>query len=61
MDYRVQFTWNRPYFTLSRLFLAHGAMLDYAILEQETLPDDGSYYGGDERRVHSRVRILNKS
>jgi hypothetical protein len=43
------------YFTLSRLSPAHETMLDHAILEQETLPDDGSYYGGDEKKDHSRV------
>ena len=43
------------YFTLSRLFPAHEMMLDHAILEQETLPDDGSYYGGDGKKDHSRV------
>ena len=31
-------------------------MLDHAILEQETLPDDGNYYyGGDEKKDVSRV------
>jgi NCS1 family nucleobase:cation symporter-1 len=43
------------YFTLSRLFPAHETMLDHAILEQETLPDDGSYYGSDEKKDGSRV------
>ena len=30
-------------------------MLDHAILEQETLSDDGSYYGGDGKKDRSRV------
>jgi hypothetical protein len=37
------------YFKLSRLLPAYETMLDHAILGQETLPDDESYYGGDEK------------
>ena len=40
---------------LSRLFPAREAMLDHTILEQEMLSDDGSYYGGDVKKAHSRI------
>jgi hypothetical protein len=34
--------------SLSMLFPAHETMLDYAILVQETSPDDGNLSGADE-------------
>jgi hypothetical protein len=43
------------YFTLSRLFPAHETMLDHAILEQETPPDGGNYFGSDEKKVDFQV------
>jgi hypothetical protein len=50
LPYAVQFTLaSTIYFTLSRLFPAHETMLDRAILEQETLPDDGNI--SDEKKV----------
>ena len=39
------------YFMLSRLFPAHETMLDHAILQQETLPDNGDISGSDEKKV----------
>jgi hypothetical protein len=53
----IQFTLaSAIYFTLSRLFSAHETMLDHAILEPETLPDDGgSYSGSDEKKYDRRV------
>ena len=30
-------------------------MLDHEILEQETPPEDGSYYASDEKKVDFRV------
>ena len=54
--YPVQFTLaSAVYFTLSRLFPAHETMLDHAILEQETFPDDRSYLGSDEKKVDCQV------
>ncbi|KAN0105611.1 NCS1 nucleoside transporter family [Russula decolorans] len=38
------------YFLLSKLFPAHETMLDHAILEQETLPNDGTISGSDEKK-----------
>jgi nucleobase:cation symporter-1, NCS1 family len=52
VSFTVQFTLaSTVYFTLSRLFPAHETMLDHAILEQETLPDDGNISGSDEKKV----------
>jgi len=36
---------------LSMIFPAHETMLDHAVLEQETLPDDGKISGRDEKKV----------
>ena len=36
---------------LSMIFPAHETMLDHAILEQETLADDGNISGSDEKKV----------
>jgi hypothetical protein len=56
VSYPVQFTLaSVVYFTVSRLFPAHETMLDRAILEQETPPDDGSYSGSDEKKVDCQV------
>jgi hypothetical protein len=46
---------SAAYFALSRLFSAHKTMLGHAILERETLPDDGSYSGSNEKRDDRRV------
>jgi NCS1 family nucleobase:cation symporter-1 len=57
--YRLQFTLaSAVYFTLSRLFPAHETTLDHAILEPETLPDDGvSYSDSDEKMGDDRRRV----
>lgn len=48
----VQFTLaSTVYFMLSMIFPAHETMLDHAILEQETLADDGNISGSDEKKV----------
>ena len=48
----VQFTLaSTVYFMLSVIFPAHETMLDHAILEQETLADDGNISGSDEKKV----------
>jgi NCS1 family nucleobase:cation symporter-1 len=50
-DTTVQFTLALSiYFLLSKLFPAHETMLDHAILEQETLPNDGTISGSDEKK-----------
>jgi len=43
------------YFTLSKLFPAHETMLEHAILERESLPDDTSVSASDEKKDGSRV------
>lgn len=46
------------YFMLSMFFPAHETMLDHAILEQETLPDNGNFSGSDEKKVDDyQIRI----
>ena len=51
-DITVQFTLaSTVYFLLSKLFPAHETMLDHAILEQETLPNDGNISDSDEKKV----------
>jgi hypothetical protein len=48
----VQFTLaSTIYFMLSMLFPVHKMMFDHAILEQDTLPDDGNISDGDEKKV----------
>jgi NCS1 family nucleobase:cation symporter-1 len=45
------------YFILSRLFPAHETMFDHAILDQETLPDDGNISGSDEKKEVDDYRV----
>jgi hypothetical protein len=51
-DITVQFTLALTvYFMLSILFPAQETMLEHAILEQETLPDNKDISGSDEKKV----------
>jgi hypothetical protein len=43
------------YYTLSNLLPAKETMLDHAILEQDTLPDDRSYSGSNGKKNDIRV------
>ena len=55
----LQFTLaSTVYFILSRIFPAHETMLDHAILEQETLPNDGNNIScSDEKKKGDDYRI----
>ncbi|KAI0255439.1 cytosine-purine permease [Lactifluus subvellereus] len=45
------------YFTLSKLFPAHETILDRAVLERETLPDERGYSGSDNKKDHSHIDL----
>ncbi|KAI0297023.1 NCS1 nucleoside transporter family [Multifurca ochricompacta] len=46
------------HFTLSELFPARETMLDHAILDQETLPDDRSSSRSDDKKDHDQVDVM---
>ena len=58
ISFATQFTLaSTVYFILSMLSPAHETMLDHAILDQETLADDGHIFGSDEKKEVDNYRV----